>query len=54
MLTCIVREQRAIAPSRDDLLEVGDELLLVTAPDAEAELEHLLNPNAPRHDEDEG
>ena len=49
VLTCIVREQRAIAPSRDDLLEVGDELLLVTSPEAEEELEHLLNPNAPQH-----
>ena len=48
VLTCIVREQRAIAPSRDDLLEVGDELLLVTAPESEHELERLLNPNAPQ------
>ena len=49
VLTCIVREQRAIAPSRDDLLGVGDELLLVTSPDAEPELERLLNPNAQQH-----
>ncbi len=46
VLTCIVREQRAIAPSPDDLLEIGDELLLVTTPDSEVALEHLLNPNA--------
>ncbi len=44
VLTCIVREQRAIAPSADDLLETGDQLLLVTAEAAERDLEHLLNP----------
>ena len=47
-----MREQRAIAPSRDDLLEAGDELLLVTSPEAEPEVELLLNPNAPQHVED--
>ncbi|MBW3086159.1 Trk system potassium uptake protein TrkA [Austwickia sp. TVS 96-490-7B] len=52
VLTCIVREQRAIAPSADDLLEIGDELLLVTTPEAESGLEHLLNPNAQRPEED--
>ncbi len=45
VLTCLVREQRAMAPSVDDLLEVGDELLLVTSTDSEAELERLLNPD---------
>lgn len=48
VLTCIVRESRAIAPSIDDLLVVGDELLLVTSPDLEAELERMLNPRAAR------
>ncbi len=52
VLTCIVREQRAIAPSADDLLEVGDELLLVTSPAAERELETLLNPHALHVEED--
>lgn len=52
VLTCIVREHRAIAPSPDDLLEDGDELILVTAPDTEYELEHLLNPNAFQPEED--
>lgn len=45
VLTCLVREQRAIAPSADDLLEVGDELLLVTSEESEADLERLLNPD---------
>ena len=44
VLTCVVREQRAIAPTADDLLEVGDELLLVTSDESEHELERLLNP----------
>ena len=34
VLTCLVREQRAIAPSDDDLLEAGDELILVTSVEA--------------------
>ncbi len=45
VLTCIVRENRAIAPSPDDLLEVGDELLLVTSAAVEHELGELLNPH---------
>ncbi|HYO85380.1 MAG TPA: TrkA family potassium uptake protein [Dermatophilaceae bacterium] len=44
VLTCIVRETRVIAPSNDDLLEVGDELLLVTSVAVENELGELLNP----------
>lgn len=52
VLTCIVREQRAIAPSADDMLEVGDELLLMTSPDAEHDLELMLNPHALRQEED--
>ncbi|GAB77589.1 trk system potassium uptake protein TrkA [Austwickia chelonae] len=52
VLTCIVREQRAIAPSPDDLLEAGDELMLVTNPESEIALECLLNPRATKHPED--
>ncbi len=47
VLTCLVREHRAIAPSEDDVLEVGDELILVTSTDRERELERLLNPSTP-------
>ena len=46
VLTCLVREQRALAPSEDDLLEAGDELLLVTSAESERELESLLNPDS--------
>ena len=40
-----------IAPSRDDALEPLDELLFLTSPDVEAELESLLSPGQ-RHKRD--
>jgi trk system potassium uptake protein TrkA len=46
-LVAIVRGPRVIAPSPDDPLEAGDELLFVSAPAAEADLQELL---APHHD----
>ncbi|WP_168581369.1 potassium channel family protein [Gephyromycinifex aptenodytis] len=46
VLTCIIRGERAIAPCGDDLLEVSDELILVTTSEVESELERLLNPSA--------
>jgi len=43
VLACIVRGDQPIAPSPDDTLEEGDELLLVTGRDAdEKDLERLL------------
>ena len=48
VLVAIVREGRPIAPTRDDSLEGGDELLLVAARDVEPELERLLSPGAGR------
>ena len=44
VLVGIIREGHPIAPSRDDALEPLDELLFVTTPDVEAELESLLSP----------
>lgn len=41
-LVAIVRGPRVIAPSADDPLEAGDELLFVTAPDQEPELQRML------------
>ena len=41
-LVAIVRGPRVIAPSADDPLEAGDELLFVAAPDQEPELQRLL------------
>ena len=45
VLVGIVRGQRPIPPSRDDTLEAHDELLLVTVPESEDELQALLNPH---------
>jgi trk system potassium uptake protein TrkA len=41
-LVAIVRESRVIAPTPDDTLEAGDELLFVSSPDQESALEKLL------------
>jgi trk system potassium uptake protein TrkA len=41
-LVAIVRGPRVFAPSADDPLDAGDELLFVAAPDQEPELQRLL------------
>jgi trk system potassium uptake protein TrkA len=41
-LVAIVRGARVIAPSADDLLDAGDELLFVSSPDQEPALQELL------------
>ena len=41
-LVAIVRDTRVIAPTPDDSLEAGDELLFVASPDQESALETLL------------
>lgn len=41
-LVAIIRDSRVIAPSPDDTLEAGDELLFVASADQEASLEDLL------------
>ena len=51
VLTGIIREGHPIAPTRDDALEPLDELLFLTTPDVEAELETLLSPGQ-RHKRD--
>jgi trk system potassium uptake protein TrkA len=48
VLVCIIREERPIAPSRDDTLEANDELMFVTVPESEDELQELLSPGRPR------
>ena len=47
VLTCIVRDQRAIAPTADDLLEIGDELIIVTSLSEESAVQKLFNPDSP-------
>ena len=44
VLVCIIRAERPIAPSRDDVLESNDELMFVTAPESEDLLQDLLSP----------
>ncbi|MDQ2755543.1 MAG: TrkA family potassium uptake protein [Actinomycetota bacterium] len=44
VLVGIIRDDRPIVPSRDDSVEAHDELLFITTPDAEDELEQLLSP----------
>ncbi|MFM8894190.1 MAG: potassium channel family protein, partial [Actinomycetales bacterium] len=41
-LVAIVRGPRVITPSADEPLDAGDELLFVTSPDQEPELQRLL------------
>jgi trk/ktr system potassium uptake protein len=54
VLVGIIREDHPIAPSRDDSLEPHDELLFLTTPESEDELEAMLSPaeRVPRLDED--
>jgi trk system potassium uptake protein TrkA len=42
-LVTIIRGQRVLTPSKDDVLEAGDEMLFVAAPDREEQLEQLLS-----------
>lgn len=44
VLVGIIREQRPIAPTPDDTMEAHDELLFMTTPDVELDLENLLSP----------
>jgi trk system potassium uptake protein TrkA len=46
-LVAILRDDRVIAPSRDDTLESGDELLFVASTEQEEDLARLLGGRAP-------
>src|SRR6476660_9319971 len=46
VLVGIIREDHPIAPSRDDSLEPHDELLFISTPEFEDELEAMLSPGA--------
>ncbi len=46
VLVAIIREERPIAPSDDDVLEAHDELLIIAAPEFEADLKALLSPGS--------
>ena len=44
VLVGIIRGERPIAPTRDDAIEASDELLFITVPESEEELQRLLMP----------
>jgi trk system potassium uptake protein TrkA len=44
VLVGIIRGERPIPPSRDDTLEANDELMFITVPESEDQLENLLSP----------
>jgi trk system potassium uptake protein TrkA len=44
VLVGIIRGERPIPPSRDDTLEAADELMFITVPESESELQRLLSP----------
>ena len=45
-LVAILRDQAPITPSRDDVIDGGDELFFVTTIAAEAQLRELLSPGS--------
>ena len=44
VLVGIIRGERPIPPSRDDALEAHDELIFITVPESEADLQEVLTP----------
>jgi len=44
VLVGIIRGERPIPPSRDDALEAHDELIFITVPESEADLQKVLTP----------
>jgi len=50
-LVAILRDQAPITPSRDDVIDGGDELFFVTTIAAEDELRALLSPESQGDDE---
>src|SRR3954462_14503292 len=49
VLVGIIREERPIAPTRDDALEGHDELLFLPVPESEGQLEQMLSPGHVEH-----
>lgn len=46
LLTAVLRDGRAIAPTPDEALEAGDEILFMCPPESERQLATTLNPDA--------
>ena len=47
VLTCIIRDEKPIAPAADDSIEALDELLFITTPEAEIDLASMLTGRRP-------
>ena len=50
VLVAIIRDERPIAPTRDDAMEVGDELLFITTAEQEPQLQQLVGSRARLND----
>ncbi len=54
VLVAIIREERPLAPTADDAMEAGDELLFITTTEQEEKLQQLVAPDSRfRRDEDD-
>ena len=54
VLVAIIREERPLAPTADDAMEAGDELLFITTTEQEENLQQLVAPGSrPRHDDED-
>ena len=49
MLVAIIREERPLAPTADDAMEAGDELLFITTTEQEDRLQDLVAPGSQHH-----
>jgi trk system potassium uptake protein TrkA len=53
VLVAIIREERPLAPTPDDAIEAGDELLFITTTEMEEKLQQLVAPGSrPRGEDD--
>jgi trk system potassium uptake protein len=49
VLVAIIREERPLAPTADDAMEAGDELLFITTTEQEDRLQDLVAPGSQHH-----
>jgi trk system potassium uptake protein TrkA len=54
VLVAIIREERPLAPTPDDAIEAGDELLFITTTEQEDRLQDLVSPGERHHATSEG
>jgi trk system potassium uptake protein TrkA len=53
VLVAIIREERPLAPTPDDAIEAGDELLFITTTEQEDRLQDLVAPGERHHADSE-